>query len=160
MLMFYFNLSFGAYFLAAVFYAAVLFFVNKALLNLARFFMASGIIGLSFYIGMRWLAAGRPPLSNLFESLVIFSWVIALALILLDLKYKIKSITALAALLNLLAFGYASLLNKEITPLLPALKSNWLTIHVLTCFIGYAGLTIAFVSSLIFLFKKGKENRR
>ena len=97
------------------------------------------------------------PLSNMFESLVIFSWSIALVLIFVDLKYKIKSISALAALMSLLSLGYASLLDKEIVPLLPALKSNWLTIHVLTCFIGYAALTVAFVSSLTFLIKRKDE---
>jgi ABC-type transport system involved in cytochrome c biogenesis permease subunit len=58
---------------------------------------------------------------------------------------------------SLLSLGYASLLDKEITPLMPALKSNWLTIHVLTCFIGYAALTVAFVSSLILIIKRKDE---
>jgi ABC-type transport system involved in cytochrome c biogenesis permease subunit len=102
---------------------------------------------------MRWQIAGRPPLSNMFESLVIFSWTIAIAIIFIDVRYKIKSINVLLALMALLSLGYASLLDKEIVPLLPALKSNWLTIHVLTCFIGYASLTVSFVSSLVLLFQ-------
>jgi len=153
MLSIYLNLSFGAYFIAMVLYAVSLFSENKAFPSLARFFIICGILGLSLYIGMRWHIAGRPPFSNMFESLVTFSWAIALVSIFIDLKYGIKSIAALVALMSLLALGYASLLDKEITPLLPALKSNWLTIHVLTCFIGYAALTVAFVSSLILLFK-------
>jgi len=150
----YLNLSFGAYFLAMVLYTGSLFFAKKILPFLARFFMACGIISLSFYIGMRWEAAGRPPFSNMFESLVIFGWAIALVFIFIDLKYKIKSIAALASLMSLLALGYASLLDKEIVPLLPALKSNWLTIHVLMCFIGYAALTVSFVSSVVLLCRK------
>jgi ABC-type transport system involved in cytochrome c biogenesis permease subunit len=152
-----FNISFGAYFLAMAFYAVDLFFKNKIFASLARFFLISGILILSIYIGMRWHIAGRPPFSNMFESLVTFSWAIALASIFIDLKYKIKSIDALASLMSLLALGYASLLDKEIAPLLPALKSNWLTIHVLTCFIGYAALTVSFVSCLVLLFKKKED---
>ena len=57
-------------------------------------------------------------------------------------------------LIGLFSLGYASLLDKEIVPLLPALRSNWLAIHVLTCFIAYASLTVAFVSSVIFLCKQ------
>jgi len=153
----YLNLSFGAYFLSMVFYMGSLFFKNKIFPLAARFFIICVIVALSVYIGMRWQIALRPPLSNMFESLVVFSWAIAAVLIFIDLKYKIKVVNLLTALMGLLALGYASLLDKEIAPLLPALRSNWLTLHVLTCFIGYAALTVAFVSSLIILCKK-KEN--
>jgi len=157
MLSIYLNLSFGAYFLAMALYAVSMFFTNKALPFLARFFTACGILGLSLYIGMRWHIAARPPFSNMFESLVTFAWAIALVSIYIDLKYRIKSISAFVSLMSLLALGYASLLDKEISPLLPALKSNWLTIHVLTCFIGYAALTVAFVSSSVLLLRKKEE---
>lgn len=151
------NLSFGFYFLAMVLYAGGLLFAKKALPSYARFFMILGVVSLSCYIGMRWHIAARPPFSNMFESLVVFAWAIAVAAIFVDIKYKIKNITALAALMSLLAIGYASLLDKEIAPLLPALKSNWLTIHVLTCFIGYAALAVSFASSVLLLFRKKED---
>jgi ABC-type transport system involved in cytochrome c biogenesis permease subunit len=153
----YINISLGAYFLAMVLYAGSIFSTNKMLSTGARLFMACGTFCLSLYIGMRWEVAGRPPFSNMFESLVTFGWAISLASIFIDLRYGIKSIVAFGALMSLLALGYASLLDKEIAPLVPALKSNWLTIHVLTCFIGYAALTVSFVSSLILLCKKKNE---
>lgn len=154
----YFNLGFAAYFLSMAFYAASLIFKNSFLPKLARFFLIGGVVSLAFYIGQRWLVAGRPPLSNMFESLVIFSWTLAVVFIFIDLKYKIKSLSFLISLLCLVSIGYASLLDKEIVPLLPALKSNWLTIHVLTCFIGYAALSVAFVCSAVLLGrKKGDE---
>jgi len=150
----YINISLGAYFLAIVLYAGGIFSANKILYAGARFFMACGTLSLSLYIGLRWEAAGRPPFSNMFESLVTFGWAIALASIFIDLRYRIKRIVSFGALMSLLALGYASLLDKEIAPLLPALKSNWLAIHVLTCFIGYAALAISFVSSVILLCRK------
>ncbi|MDP3041337.1 MAG: cytochrome c biogenesis protein CcsA [Candidatus Omnitrophota bacterium] len=153
----YLNLSFGAYFLSMVFYAAALFSKNRVFSLAARFFITCAILALSIYIGMRWQIALRPPLSNMFESLVVFSWDIAVLLIFIDLKYKIKGINALTALMGLSTLGCASLLDKDIVPLLPALKSNWLILHVLTCFIGYAALTVAFVSSVIILCKKEKN---
>ena len=138
----YLNFAFVSYFLAMFFYFIGLFFQTKVFPALARFFSLAGILILSLYIGMRWQAAGRPPLSNMFESLVIFAWGITAVFIFIDLRYKIKSVAVLSSLLGLLTLGYASLLDKEIVPLVPALKSNWLTIHVFTCFIGYAALTI------------------
>jgi len=148
------NVAFAAYFLAMVFYFLEVFFNHKALLFLARAFVFCAVACLTAYTAMRWHIAGRPPLSDMFESLVIFSWAIGLVLLFIDLRYKIKSISSLVALMGLLALGYASFLDKEIAPLVPALKSNWLTIHVLTCFIGYSALTVGFVSGLIILFKK------
>ncbi len=47
------------------------------------------------------------------------------------------------------AMAYASLggsIQREITPLVPALQSNWLIAHVVTCFIGYAAFAVAGVS--------------
>lgn len=154
----YLNISFGVYFLAMVLYAGSLLSANKTIPSLARFSMVCGILSLSIYIAIRWRIAGHPPFSNMFESLVVLSWAIAVVSVFIDIKYRIRSVAALTALMSLLAIGYASLLDKEIVPLLPALKSNWLTIHVLTCFIGYAALTISFVSSVVLLCKK-KEDR-
>ncbi len=155
----YLNLGFAGFFLAMVMYTGSLFFAKKILPASARFFMICGILSLSYYIGMRWQIAARPPFSNMFESLVIFSWAIAVVSLFIDIKYRIKNIAALTALMSLLAIGYASLLDKEIAPLLPALKSNWLTIHVLTCFVGYAGLTAAFVSSAVLLCRKKEDEK-
>src|SRR3989338_2325958 len=146
MLSLYFNLSFGVYFSAMVLYMAGIFSKHRALPAAARFFMITGVSSLSYYIGMRWKMAGRPPFSNMFESLVVFSWAIAAASIFVDIRYRNRNVAAFTALMSLLAIGYASLLDKEIIPLLPALKSNWLTTHVITCFIGYAALTAAFVA--------------
>lgn len=153
----YLNVSFASFFLAMVLYAGGLLFANKALPLLAKYLMACGIIGLSLYIGMRWQIAGRPPFSNMFESLVVLGWAIAVVSVFIDIKYRVKNVSALTALMSLLTIGYASLLDKEIAPLLPALKSNWLTIHVLTCFIGYAALTAAFVSSAVLLCRKKED---
>ena len=53
--------------------------------------------------------------------------------------------------------AYASLspdITDRIQPLLPALKSNWLIAHVITCFIGYAAFAIAFGISIMYLFKQ------
>ena len=58
--------------------------------------------------------------------------------------------------LAFLAMAYASFssgISKEITPLVPALQSNWLIAHVITCFIGYAAFAIAASMGIMFLVK-------
>ncbi|MBU0697890.1 MAG: c-type cytochrome biogenesis protein CcsB, partial [Proteobacteria bacterium] len=45
-------------------------------------------------------------------------------------------------------------INDRIQPLLPALKSNWLIAHVISCFVGYAAFAVAFGISWMYLFKQ------
>jgi cytochrome c-type biogenesis protein CcsB len=73
-------------------------------------------------------------------------------------KYGNRIIGAFAIPLAFLAIAYASLspnINDKIQPLIPALKSNWLIAHVVTCFIGYAAFAIAFGVSIMYIIKGG-----
>jgi cytochrome c-type biogenesis protein CcsB len=107
---------------------------------------------------MRWKASydlgiGHIPLSNLYESMIFFSWTIAFLYILLERHTPNKSVGAFVMPFAFLSLAYASIspgMNNEIQPLIPALQSNWLTTHVVSCFLGYAGFSIAFGCGLIF----------
>jgi len=96
------------------------------------------------------------PRSNFYESLVFFSWCLP-ALGLLAFRRHLKGyLGALIAVLAALLLAYASLggVDSRIKPLMPALKSNWLLIHVVTAFLGYAAFALAFGSALLFLFQE------
>jgi len=116
---------------------------------------------------LRWaesyqLGFGRAPLSNLYESLVFYALTIAWLYLYIERKYKTRVIGVFATPLAFLAMAYASLspnISDQIRPLLPALKSNWLIAHVMTCFVGYAAFAVAFGISLMYLLKRrGKED--
>ena len=83
-------------------------------------------------IGLRWkesyeLGVGHAPLSNLYESVVFFSWTIVLIYGLIDLKYRYRVIGAFVMPFALMGMAWAQLgLNSGIEPLVPALQSNWL----------------------------------
>jgi cytochrome c-type biogenesis protein CcsB len=121
-----------------------------------------GLAGNSVGIVLRWvesyqLGIGHAPLSNLYESLVFFSWVIIFLYQFVERKYENLTIGTFAVPLAFLVMAYASFstsVNSAIQPLVPALKSNWLITHVVTCFIGYAAFAIAFGISVIYLFKQ------
>ncbi len=99
---------------------------------------------------------GHAPFSNMYESLVFFSWTVAILYIFVELKYKESIIGVFASPLIFLAIAYASFdpnTSSKISPLLPALKSNWLIAHVITCFLGYAGFAVAFGFSIMYFVK-------
>jgi ABC-type transport system involved in cytochrome c biogenesis permease subunit len=98
------------------------------------------------------LVIHQVPLSNFYESLVFFSWCLAcLALIFLR-RYVEGFLGVVGGLLAALVLAYASLgVDSRIKPLMPALKSNWLLIHVITCFLGYAAFGLAFGAAGLYL---------
>lgn len=145
------NASFGAYLVSALLNGIGLFVRRRAVAWIAfAVIVIGGILNL-VAMGVRWQAAGRAPLSNMYESLVCFAAAIAVFYAMFDLKYHIRLLAFITALLAVSALGAASLLDPAIKPLMPALKSNWLTIHVLFCFTGYAAFGIGFAASVAWL---------
>ena len=116
-------------------------------------------------IGLRWVESywmgiGHAPLSNLYESLIFFGWCIVLALILIQWRFGADLIVLLGLPLAFLVMACTFLLDQNIRPLIPALQSNWLVAHVITCFLGYAGFAVSFVAAVLFLLSKGGDRLR
>ncbi len=113
--------------------------------------------------GLRWkesydIGLGHAPLSNLYESVVFFAWSIVLIFGIIDAKYKYRVIGAFVMPFALLGMTWAQLyLPADINPLMPALQSNWLTYHVITCFLGYAAFAVACGVSIMYLIKAKSE---
>jgi len=93
------------------------------------------------------------PLTNLYESLIFFVWCLILGYLVIEFKFKNRSfgafITPVAGLV--LAFIDLTGVSKEIQPLVPALKSNWLLAHVTMSFIAYAAFSMSFSTGLMYL---------
>ena len=147
------------YGLAAFLYIVSWVFKKEAPGKLALWTAVLGLAGNTAGIILRWIESykmgiGHAPLSNLYESLVFFSWTILIIYLFVERKYKNRTIGAFVTPLAFFAMAYASLHNNSIQPLIPALKSNWLIAHVITCFIGYAAFAIAFGTSWMYLIKK------
>lgn len=110
------------------------------------------IANLGYFI-TRWIAAGHAPVSNLFEFTAAFGMMIVGAFILIYFIYKSPALGLFALPIAVLIIAYASMFPTEITPLIPALKSYWLTIHVITAAMGEAILAISAVAGFVYLLK-------
>jgi cytochrome c-type biogenesis protein CcsB len=98
----------------------------------------------------------QAPLSNFYESLIFFSWCLP-ALGLLAFRRNFQGyLGALVATISCLLLAYASFggVDARLKPLMPALKSNWLLIHVVTAFLGYAAFAVAFGAGLLYLLQE------
>ncbi|MBW2452326.1 MAG: cytochrome c biogenesis protein CcsA, partial [Deltaproteobacteria bacterium] len=145
----FFNITTAAYFIAMVIFIVYLTSKNKTVSFVAVLVCWVGFLANTVAIGLRWREAyamgfQQAPLSHLYESVVFFAWSILLVFLIFDLKYKQRAIGAFV-----IPFAFAGMiwaqwgLDATIQPLVPALQSNWLTYHVITCFIGYAAFAVA-----------------
>lgn len=149
------------YALATVFYVGSFSFKKSVLAKAGFWVIVLGFLVNTGGILLRWVESyqmgyGHAPFSNMYESLVFFSWTIAALYIFIEYKYKVTSIGVFVSPLIFLAIAYASFdpsISSKINPLIPALKSNWLIAHVITCFLGYAGFALAFGFSFIYFVK-------
>lgn len=146
---------------SSVIYLALFVFRMKKIGLLATVVTIIGLLVNTAGIGMRWLESyqmgiGHAPLSNMYESLVFFTWSIVLLYLVVEFIYKNKVIGAFAMPFAFGSMAYASLspeFSDRITPLVPALQSNWLIAHVFTCFIGYAAFAVACGTGIMYLVK-------
>jgi cytochrome c-type biogenesis protein CcsB len=149
------------YFASFMLYLLMMVMGKEVFGRLATVVTSLGLLGHTTAIILRWiesyqLGIGHAPLSNLYESLIFFAWTLVLLYLLIEWRTRNKSIGTFATPLAFLIMAYASFtdVNSRIQPLVPALKSNWLLAHVITCFVGYAAFGIAFGLSIMYLLKR------
>ena len=117
---------------------------------------------LGFFI-LRWIASGHAPVSNMFEFTTFFGMALVGAFIIIYFIYRTPLLGLFTMPVALLVIAYASMFPRDITPLIPALQSYWLYIHVTTAAIGEAILAVSFAAGLIYLVKsidQTKSNKR
>ena len=156
------------YFASFMLYLLMMVMGKEFFGRLATFVTLAGLLGQSLAIVLRWiesyeLGIGHAPLSNLYESLIFFAWTVVFLYLLIEWRTKNRSLGAFATPLAFLAMAYASYsptISSRIQPLVPALKSNWLIAHVLTCFFGYAAFGLACGLSVMYLLKKREKPQR
>ncbi|MBW2062583.1 MAG: c-type cytochrome biogenesis protein CcsB [Deltaproteobacteria bacterium] len=149
------------YLAAGLAYICLLIFKTEVFGSLGTVITLTALAAHTGAIIWRWvesyqLGVGHAPLSNLYESLIFFAWAITFLYVVMERIYKNRIIGAFVMPLAFLSMAYAGLQPKEIQPLVPALKSNWLIAHVITCFLGYAGFAVSAGLALMFLFPREK----
>ena len=157
-----FGICMLAYLLSAAFYLGLLIFKQPRAGQIGMLLALAGVVVQTAAIGLRWyesyqLGHGHAPLTNMYESLVFFAWCTTLLYLYLEYRYKARVVGAFVLPCAAVAMAYASFsdrIDDRINPLIPALQSNWLIAHVVTCFIGYAAFAVAGGLGLMYLIKR------
>ncbi len=163
---FWYKSAFLGYVLASIVYLVYLLFREKITGNIATLTLyAALILNLTGMIRRGYetykLGAFHPPWSNLFEALTFWSFIAGVVYLLIERKYGFKVLGAFVIPILAFTSGFAIFkANHEITPLMPALRSYWLYLHVITAFTGYAGFTVAFGGAVAYLLKEYFPNNK
>ena len=151
------NIVFGILLFAMIIYWLSLFFFNwtNGLSKIGQISSILANIVLFFILCSRWIVAGYFPLSNLYESLLFLTWTLLAIYLYVEFKTKSKLIGAILIPVALLINGFANLtLSPEMqksSPLVPALQSNWLMMHVSMMMLSYATLIMGSLLCILFL---------
>ena len=151
------NLVFGILlFSMTIYWVSLSFFKEKN--NVVYIGRTSAIIAnllLFFILGSRWIVAGYFPLSNLYESLLFLTWTLLTIYLYVENKTKSKLMGAVLIPVALLINGFANLTlspdMQKASPLVPALQSNWLMMHVSMMMLSYATLIMGSLLCILFL---------
>jgi ABC-type transport system involved in cytochrome c biogenesis permease subunit len=149
---------------ANMLYAALVLYTGAATL-----YMGYGVTGIERYVSaaslltalgfaantaavaQRWIVAGRPPFSNMYEMLLSFVWTLALLTLIAERAYKVKIIGSITMPITVVSVILMQLLPSEVRPLVPALQSTWLQVHVTLAMLSYAACAVSFALAMMFL---------
>mgnify|MGYP003952633235 CR=1 FL=1 len=123
--------------------------------SFATTFVALSNFSLTALLVFRWWQAGHFPISNLYESLCFLAWACTLAELLLERSYPSPFVSAAVTPVALICISFASFSLpdqlQEASPLVPALRSSWLVMHVSVVMCSYAALLSGSLLSVVVL---------
>jgi cytochrome c-type biogenesis protein CcsB len=151
-------------YVALIFYgAASALYLGFAVTGVERYIQAAslstiaGLAANTLAVAHRWYVAGRPPLSNIYEMLLCFIWTLAALTVYVERRYRVRLIGTVTMPLAVLGVILMQLLPADVHPLVPALQSTWLQIHVTLAMLSYAACAVSAALALMFLIRDGMK---
>ncbi|MFD7523935.1 c-type cytochrome biogenesis protein CcsB [Paenibacillus chitinolyticus] len=112
-----------------------------------------GLVSQLLYFFTRWYGGGHIPTSNMFEFMTMLGMMIMIAFIIVYAIYRTPVLGVFALPVVVLIIAYAAVFPNEVQPLIPALQSYWLKIHVTTAAAGEAFFAVGFAAGLMYLIR-------
>jgi cytochrome c-type biogenesis protein CcsB len=149
------------YALAALFYFIYLFSKKESFAKNGYILAFTGLIIHTGALILRTFESKHAPFTNMYESLSFLAWSAILAYVIIEGKYKIKKAGPyfMLIVIALMALASSPLMPNNATPLVPALQSYWLWLHVSITLLGEAFFAIAFITSIMFIIAESKEKK-
>src|SRR5438477_8573154 len=149
---------------ANLLYAALIFYAGAGSLYLgfgvtgtdsyikfASLMTWAGLLANTGAVAHRWYEAGHPPFASIYEMLLSFVWTLAALTLIAEKRYAVKVIGTVTMPVAIVGVVLMQLLRSEVRPLVPALQSTWLHVHVTLAMLAYAACALSFALAMMFL---------
>src|SRR5271165_2392776 len=110
-----------------------------------------GLLANTAAIAHRWYESGHAPFSSVYEMLLSFVWTLAVLTLVAEKKYGVKVIGTVTMPVAIVGVVLMQLLRSDVRPLVPALQSTWLHVHVTLAMLAYAACALSFALAMMFL---------
>lgn len=130
--------------------------------NVAAYGTLLAYLGLAFIsasLVFRTIASGRGPFANMYEFSVAFAWGILVMYAYFERRYQQRALGLVALPIALALLRYAMTIPSAIDPLVPALQSSLLSVHVAVAIVAYGTFSISFAAAVLYLIQ-GENGRR
>jgi cytochrome c-type biogenesis protein CcsB len=117
-----------------------------------------GLAANSGAVAHRWYEAGHPPFASIYEMLLSFVWTLAILTLIAEKKFGVKVIGTVTMPVAIVGVILMQLLRTDVRPLVPALQSTWLHVHVTLAMLAYAACALSFALALMFLIQDKIRN--
>jgi len=111
----------------------------------------AGLLANTGAVAHRWYAAGHPPFASIYEMLLSFVWTLAALTLIAEKRFGVKVIGTVTMPVAIVGVVLMQLLRTEVHPLVPALQSTWLHVHVTLAMLAYAACALSFALAMMFL---------
>ncbi len=122
--------------------------------QLGTMLLVLGLFAHTMALIFRWVDSGHAPMSDSYESLAVFSWGIVLFYLIMERIYAIRAAGAVVVPTAFIIASIALVLNKGPNPLVPALQSYWLWIHVSIAMLSYGFFALAFGAGFFYIIQE------
>jgi ABC-type transport system involved in cytochrome c biogenesis permease subunit len=111
----------------------------------------AGLLANTAAVAHRWYEAGHPPFASVYEMLLSFVWTLAALTLIAEKRYGVKVIGTITMPVAIVGVVLMQLLRSDVRPLVPALQSTWLHVHVTLAMLAYAACALSFALAMMFL---------
>ena len=149
---------------ANLLYAALIFYAGagalylgfgvtgtEAYVRFASLATWAGLLANTGAVAHRWYQAGHPPFASVYEMLLSFVWTLAALTLIAEKRYAVRVIGTVTMPIAIVGVVLMQLLRTDVKPLVPALQSTWLHVHVTLAMLAYAACALSFALAMMFL---------
>jgi cytochrome c-type biogenesis protein CcsB len=124
---------------------------TESYVKFASLATCAGLLANTGAVIHRWYMAGHPPFASIYEMLLSFVWTLAALTLFAEKKFGVKVIGTVTMPVAIVGVVLMQLLPSEVHPLVPALQSTWLHVHVTLAMLAYAACALSFALAMMFL---------